>query len=424
MNRRRLVTLTAAAVATLTIALSGCTAAGSPSPTKTAATGSVVLWMYPVIKDPAASKKFWDDTAASFEKAHPGITLDIQLQTFDKRDAQISSALAANSGPDIVLITPDQAATYLNVGGLLPVDDALKSSRSDFFPASVKAAQFDGKTYGVPIFQNVFTTAYNTKVFTDAGLKLPKTWDDIRAAAPVLAKQGVSVMDYVGNPEQTLNMSFYPLLWQAGGHVFSDGGKKVAFDSKEGVSALSFLVDLAKSGGLPADAATEGVAVDGSPMAAGKVGLRQMTSLPELKQLRGSLGDSTVTFGAPITGKKTVTYGNPGLLALTSINKSANRDAAYEVLRYLSSADFQTSLVTAAGNLPTRTDVKLAQSGPDLVAMQDALKSAYAGEPSAASRQVMSILAPYVQSALRGDLSPKAALAKAAAEAQDALDRS
>jgi len=424
MNRRRLVTITTASAAALAVALSGCSAAGSPTPSKTAASGSVVLWMYPVIKDPSASKKFWDDAAASFEKAHPGITLDIQLQTFDKRDAQISSALAANSGPDIVLITPDQAATYLNIGGLLPVDDALKGRTSDFFPGALKAAQLQGKTYGVPIFQNVFTTAYNTKVFADAGLKPPQTWDDIRAAAPVLAGHGVSVMDYVGNPEQTLNMSFYPLLWQAGGKVFSNDGKKIAFDSKEGVAALSFLVDLAKSGGLPADAATEGVAIDGSPMAAGKVGLRQMTSLAELKQLRGALGDSAVTFGAPITGKKSVTYSSPGLLALTSINKSANREAAYEVLRCLSSADFQTSLVTAAGNMPTRTDVTLNETGPDLTALQNALKSAYAGEASPASRQVMTILAPYIQSALRGDLSPKDALAKAAAEAQSALDRS
>lgn len=89
----------------------------------------VTLWMYPVIKDAAASKKYWEKTEADFEKTHPGIDLNIDLQTFDKRDAQISAALAAGSGPDIVLITPDQAATYQKVQGLLPVDDAVANQR-------------------------------------------------------------------------------------------------------------------------------------------------------------------------------------------------------------------------------------------------------------------------------------------------------
>lgn len=420
--KRRIIAAAVGTVAAVSVLLTGCSSGATSTSGET--TGKVVLWMYPVIKDPTASKTFWDDTEKAFEKSHPGVQLDIELQTFDKRDAQISAALAAGSGPDIVLITPDQAATYLNVGGLLPVDDALTSTRSDFYPAALAGATIEGKTYGVPIFQNIFTTAYNTKAFHDAGLPLPTTWNEILKDAPILAKRGIAVMDYVGNPEQTLNMSFYPLLWQAGGTVFSKDGKKVAFDSKAGEAALSFLVDLQKAGGLPADAATQGVAIDGSPMAAGKVGLRQMTSVPEAQQLRGPLGTDGVTLGAPIEGKKAVTYGSPGLLALTSINKSQNRQAAYSVLNYLSSATFQSSLIKAAGNLPTRKDVSVSQATPDITALEKALPYANAGEPSPASRQVMSILAPYIQSALRGDLTPKQALEKAASEAQDTLDRS
>ncbi|GAA3129583.1 arylsulfatase A-like enzyme/ABC-type glycerol-3-phosphate transport system substrate-binding protein [Kribbella aluminosa] len=418
--KRRLFVAATAVVATA-LSLTGCTS-GENSPGD--ANGKVVLWMYPVIKDPAASKKFWQDATQSFEKAHPGTHLEIQLQTFDKRDAQISAALAAGSGPDIVLITPDQAATYLKVGGLLPVDDAVSASRGRFYPGSLRAATFGGKTYGVPIFQNIFTTAYNTKVFTDAGVALPRTWSDIKAAAPVLARRGVAVMDYAGNPEQTLNMSFYPLVWQAGGRIFSQDGKDVAFDSPQGVAALQFLVDLKKAGGLPADAATEGVAIEGSPMAAGKVGLRQLTSLPELGQLRAALGKQTVVLGRPIAGKAPVTYGGPGLLALTSINKSKNRAAAYQVLEYLSSPTFQKSLIGAAGNFPTRRDVQLDKSTPDLTAMRAALANANPGEPSPASRQVMTILAPHVQAALRGDVTPEEALKQAATEARTALQQS
>ncbi|AKU16918.1 extracellular solute-binding protein [Luteipulveratus mongoliensis] len=409
----------AALVAAVTIGMTGC---GGSSGSGSDGGGSVTLWMYPVIKDPVKSKQFWAAEEKSFEKAHPKIDLKIEMQTFDKRDAQISAALAAGTGPDIVLITPDQAATYLNVRGVQPVDDAVADSKSKFLPAALDVATFDDHVYGVPLFANVNTTAYNTKVFKDAGLALPKTWADVRAAAPVLAKKGIAVMDYAGNPEQTLNLSFYPLLWQAGGDVMSKDGKSVAFNSPAGVSALQFLVDLKKAGGLNPDAATDGPKVEGAPIAAGKVGLRVQAALPDVKQMRAALGKDNVQLGPPLKGTTQATYGSPGLLALTSINKKDNRQAAYEVLKFLSSAPEQTKLIAASGTFPTRTDVKTSGS-PDVAAMTAAQKYANPGEPSPAARQIMAALAPKIQAALRGDLSPKDALDQAAKEANGALER-
>ncbi|MFF0483189.1 ABC transporter substrate-binding protein [Streptomyces sp. NPDC004435] len=408
----------AALAASAVLAFTACSASDGDGKAE------VTLWMYPVIKDEEASKKYWAQTEAAFEKAHPGIDLDIELQTFDKRDAQISAALAAGSGPDIVLITPDQAATYHRVRGLLPVDDAVADQRKSFQPRTLKAATLDGKLYGVPVFQNINTTAYNTKVFADAGLELPRTWGDVLKAAPVLAKRGIAVMDYAGSSEQTLNLSFYPLLWQAGGTVFSEDGKDIAFDSEQGVAALQFLVDLKKQGGLPADAATEGPKVEGAPIAKGKVAMRAVTSLPELGQMRAALGKENVALGLPLQGKVRATYGNPGLLSLTSINEDENREAAYDVLAYLSSAEAQASLNAASGTFRTRTDVTSPGTGPDFEVLNEALQYANPGEPSPAARQVMATLAPYIQSALGGDRTPKEALEKAAEEARAPLARS
>lgn len=416
MNAPR-TSLAIVSAATLTLALAACGDGG------TAADGrqEVTLWMYPVIADQAASQEFWKTAEADFEKAHPDVDLSVELQTFDKRDAQISAALAAGTGPDLVLITPDQAATYQAIGGLLPVDEAVEGSRDAFYPAALESAEIDGELYGVPIFQNVFTTAYNPAVLRDAGLEPPTTWDDLRAAAPVLAAQGVAVMDYAGSPEQTLNLSFYPFLWQAGGHVFTEDGSDVAFDSPEGAEALQLLVDLQQEGALPADAVTDGPAVEGSAIARGQAALRATTSLTEFGQMQAALGEDGIVLAPPLRDAEQVTYGNAGLLALTSINDEDDRQGAYDALAFLSSPDFQASLNAAAGNLPTRTDVPVDESDPAVVAMAGALEHAYPGEPSPASRQVMAALAPRIQAALRGDVSAEEALADAAEEARQIL---
>ena len=106
----------------------------------------------------------------------------------------------------------------------------------------------DGKVYAAPIYHTVTTTLYNKKLLEKAGItEPPATWDEIRAAAPKLKQAGATTLDYSASNEASLNMSFYPLLWQAGGKVFDDSGKKAAFNSTEGVEALTFLTDLYKA---------------------------------------------------------------------------------------------------------------------------------------------------------------------------------
>jgi ABC-type glycerol-3-phosphate transport system substrate-binding protein len=422
MTRRhlRLAAVAAAAAFALTACASGNTSTTPPADGE--ASGEVTMWMYPVIKDEAASKAFWADTEKKFEAENPDVDLEIELQPFAKRDEQISAALAANSGPDIVLVTPDMAATYLNVGGVQPVGDAIEDPDA-FYPSTIEAGTFDGEVYGVPIFQNIATNVVNTKIFADAGLDVPDTWDEVLAAAPVLAEKGIAVMDYAGTTEQTLNLSFFPFLWQAGGHVFTDDGTDVAFDSKEGVAALQFLVDLQEMGGLPADSATASITIEGSPWAAGKVGIHTNGLPAEVEPLRAAVGGDGVEVALPFEDEIRATFGNPGLMALTSINKQENRAAAYALLNYLSTTEFQTELSVASGNFAARTDVPAPGEGADYETLASALDYAIPGEPNPSARQVMAALAPYIQSALRGDLSPEEALSKAADEARGILDR-
>ncbi|PSL06013.1 carbohydrate ABC transporter substrate-binding protein (CUT1 family) [Haloactinopolyspora alba] len=387
--------------------------------------GEVTLWMYPVISDDAASQKYWKGVESDFEAEHPEIDLSIELQTFEQRDAQISAALAAGSGPDLVMITPDQLATYRSIDGLAPVTEAIADERDVFTQAALDVATYESELYGVPMFQNISTTAYNVEIFEQAGIdELPTTWEQVREYAPILADQGFAIMDYAGNPEVTLNVSFYPILWQGGGRIFSEDGTDVAFDSPKAVAALEFLVELQQAGGLVPEAATKSNAVEGSPLAEGEVAMRYMTSMAQLDQMKAALGEENVELGPPLTGEKQVTFGNPGMLSLTSISDESNRQAAYEVISYLTSAEVQTSLCEAADKFPTRSDVPAPGDGTDYEVMTKALEYATPGEPHPQARPVMAILAPYVQSALQGDMTAEEALTAAAEEARELLARS
>lgn len=407
-----------AAAAVAGLSMVACSSPGeTPSTSGSPGDGEgkkVTVWMYPVIGDEAKSKQFWTDTEKSFEQANEGIDLNVELQPWAGRDEKIATAIAGGKGPDLALVTPDSLPGYVANGGLLSLKDAQDPA---FLPSAVTAATIEDEIYAVPLYHTVVTTAYNKKAFADAGVALPKTWDDVKAAAPKLAAEGVAVMDYSG--KTPLNMTYYPLLWQAGGKVFAEDGKSVAFNSAEGKSALQFLVDLNAAKGLPADAATKENAVEGSGLTTGKIAMTYAAVKGDVPIMEKALGAGAVQVGEPLKGAEQVTFGLPGLLARTSIGK--DDQSVNAVARYLSSAEVATKLSDASGYFPARSDAKADASDPLNAPFEAALKMATAGEVHPQSRQVMAALTTHLQAALQGTKSVDQALADAEKECNDLI---
>ncbi|TDD68377.1 extracellular solute-binding protein [Jiangella aurantiaca] len=404
--------------ALLTVAACG----GSDDDTAGGGSAEVTVWMYPVIPDQDASIEFWGQVEADFEAEHEDIDLTIEQQPWEGRDEKIATAIASGQGPDLVLLTPDQTLQYQVTGGLKPVDGAVEEDRDAFLPSALDVVTFEDELYGVPIYHTSTTTAYNMAAFQTAGItEPPTTWEDVLAAAPALAANGVAVMDYSGSPETTLNLTFYPLLWQAGGSVFTEDGSDVAFDGPEGLAALQFLLDLQAQGGLPADAATKTNAVDGGPLTTGAAAMTFAITMPDVEHMRTAVGAENVVVAEPLTGEEQVSFGIPGVLALTSI--SEDDEAAYEVASYIASPEVNARLNDAAGTFPARTDVDAPTGDDALTALNDALQFARPGEVTPTARQVMAVLSAQLQAALQGSKSPEDALADAAAEARDLIAR-
>ena len=247
---RLVVPLTAFAAAA---ALTACGGSGEEQ----SSAEPVTVWMYPVIADEKASTAYWSQVEKDFEAANTDVDLRIEQQPWANRDQKLATAFSGGKGPDILLLGPDQIPQFVKTGSLEPVDQVLEADTSKFLPGALSALTVDGKLYGVPIYHTVTTTLYNKKLLAKAGItKPPETWAEIKAAAPKLKQAGVATLDYSASPETSLNLSFYPLLWQAGGSVFAEDGKKVAFNQAPGVEALTFIKELYDTGGIPKSSLT------------------------------------------------------------------------------------------------------------------------------------------------------------------------
>ncbi|CAL9354953.1 ABC transporter substrate-binding protein [Streptomyces sp. enrichment culture] len=396
--------------------LAGCGGGGGSG------SNDVTLWMYPVIADPEANSAYWAQIEKDFEAAHRGTDLTIEEQPWENRDEKLATAFGSGKGPDVVLLNPDQVPQYLGNGAIRPVDKAVEGIKESFLPNALKALTHDGKLYAVPIYHTVTTTLYNKKLLDRAGIdKPPATWDEIKAAAPKLKQAGVATLDYSASNEATLNLNFYPLLWQAGGTVFTEDGKKAAFNGPEGVAALTFLTDLYKAGAIPKSALTNTNIFADHPLGKQQVAMGFASTLADAELARKTWGAENVVVGKPLGDVKQVSFGVPGGLGLNA--KSRNVAGAEKFLAFMADPARIQSLGKASGFLSPRTDVTVPSDAPYAKQFQEALPFAYPGEPSPVARQLMSLIAPEIQAALTGRKSPKEALDAAAAQADDLLAR-
>lgn len=407
------------ALLTLTaLTAAGCSGGGSDDASK-----KVTVWMYPVIMDPKANAAYWDGIEKGFEASEKGVDLTVEQLPWANRDQKLATAFGSGKGPDVVLLNPDQIPQYRASGALLPVDRAIADARSAFRPAALEAMTQDGKIYAAPIYHTVTSTLYNKKLLTKAGITAPPTtWDAIRAAAPRLKQAGATTLDYSASNEASLNMSFYPLLWQAGGKVFDDSGKKAAFNGPEGVEALGFLVDLYKSGAVPRSAMTNANLFTDQALGKQQVAMGFTNTPADAALAEKAWGKGNVIVGPALTGpKKQVCFGIPGGLGINA--RSGNVTGAEKFIAYMVRPAQIESMGRAGGFFSPRTDVTVPGGGSFAKEYQEALNHTFPGEPNPAARQLMALISPQIQAALTGKKSPKEALDAAAEEANDLLAR-
>ena len=129
-----------------------------------------------------------------FEKSHKGIKVKYVNVPFDQAQNKFDTAAGAKGAPDILRAEVGWTPAFAKKGYLAPLDgtDAL-AEKDSFQPNLLQQAQYEGKTYGVPLVTDTLALVYNKKLFAEAGIKeAPTTWEQLKKdAATIKSKTGV-----------------------------------------------------------------------------------------------------------------------------------------------------------------------------------------------------------------------------------------
>jgi multiple sugar transport system substrate-binding protein len=271
---------------------------------------------------------------------------------------------------------------------------------------------------GAPILQSAVPLVCNQAVFDAVGQsEYPATWDDLLEMAPAFKAAGYAMTSYGGDVANSLNLSFYPLLWQAGGDVFTEDGSAVAFNSPEGVKALELVAELVENEYVDGDRLTTEPPLEQTRLAQGEVACVWHI---EPQFLVDFWGEENIVVLPPLSETEQVAYGTVGSLVMLS--GAEDKEAAARWMAFVTDAPQASEFVSTAGYFPVKESAgSLYDGDPILGELEKHTGMTTVGTLNAKSREVMGVLAPEIQAVLIGDKSPQQALDDAAAAAQALL---
>ncbi len=182
----------------------------------------------------------------AFNAANPGIVVKQEPQNWGEVYAKTPAALAAGQGPDMLFAIPDFTPILKDIGALTSVEDFVKEldAKHDFVDSTVDAYSYDGGVWAVPLYNMTMNLWYRKSVLENAGLDVPGTWDEWRAAAEKLSADGVSGMGLPANKQLYTDQTVYSVMTNGGAtEIYNEDGT-LRFDNPETVAAYEFYNDL------------------------------------------------------------------------------------------------------------------------------------------------------------------------------------
>ncbi|WP_369142705.1 extracellular solute-binding protein [Streptomyces sp. R44] len=196
-----------------------------------------------------STERYWAELVRAYEAAHPGITIEVEIVSWDHIDRQVADMVKAGKAPDMAQIA--SYAEFAEQGDLYRVDDLLSIPvEANFLPALAEEGRYRGKQYGMPFTSSTRLLFYNEKAFAQAGIdKPPTTWDELKDAAQQLkSRTGIAYPVAVPlGPEEAQIEAMAWMLGAGGGYTGLNGSYEI--DSQKNIDSLNWVKEnLVKTG--------------------------------------------------------------------------------------------------------------------------------------------------------------------------------
>jgi multiple sugar transport system substrate-binding protein len=404
----------------------GSSAAGGSSATG----GKTVDISYWTTNSDKAETDYLD---SHFDATHPGIKVHGEyISSSDDATVKLVAALKSGTEPNLIIgQDPSQLPFLAESGKVVALNGKMTALTDSLYPGIKSALFYKGQQLGMALGGvGDFVLFYNKKDFAAAGISSPpSTWSELTADAIKLsdpAKHHYGIYIPLGSAEW-ISYDWEALLWADGGQFLNASDTKVAFDSPAGVQALTTWYDLVqKDHAAPTTSYAQAGSYDGANAFAGN----DVAMVIDGQWAIATSETAHLSFGvAPFPKGSAGGATNIGIgVAAEFDHSTAENNAATQFIEWLAEPAQGAYLTAQSGGLPS-APAQLAQPAVQTAEKTTFGYSVFAADlalghtrPSIPAYAAISLdLSNEISACLSGQISPSAALAKAAQEGNAAI---
>ncbi|MGD0110266.1 MAG: ABC transporter substrate-binding protein [Armatimonadota bacterium] len=182
-----------------------------------------------------------------FEAKHPGVKVNTQYISWAHLDEKLTISFAGGVAPDVFQVGAEYVGGLAYRGMAQSIDEYVNrwGAKGDFFPASWNTCVYQNRVYGLPYLSAPRGLLYRKDLLKAAGFERPPdTWEELAAAAQRMTVRDGPVTEMAGMNLPVSWQIFVEFLWENGGRIFSDDGRRSELNAPAAVEALQFYVDL------------------------------------------------------------------------------------------------------------------------------------------------------------------------------------
>lgn len=186
------------------------------------------------------TKALWEDIIEDFESKHDGITVNLEIQSWNNINDVIRTKVQANAAPDILNI--DAFSGFAADDLLYPAAEVVSpETLADFQESFANNASIDGTMYGLPLIASARALFYNKDLLAKAGVtEPPATWDQLFDAAKKVTDLNEGVYGY-GMPLGSEEAQAETSIWVFGNGGSWTDGSKITVNTPQNLEAVRFM---------------------------------------------------------------------------------------------------------------------------------------------------------------------------------------
>ena len=389
-----------------------------------------------------AELDYWEVLLADFAR-DTGIRVELMRQPTDtdqRRQSLIVPLKAGESDPDVFLMDIVWIGQFAASGWLEGLDPVIADDGFDTSPFFERVIDFadtyEGRLVALPVYVDAGLLYYREDLLIEYGFTSPPTtWADlVRMAVQIQEAQRMSNPDFwgflwQGAQYEGLVCTFLEFATAAGGGLIDHSGA-LTLDRPENVSALSFMIDLISTFEVsPPNTYTEmkeeevrSTFQNGNALFERNWPYAWGLHQEEGSAVKGLVGISLLP--AFSGGQHAATLGGWHV----GISRSSDdKEAAWELVKYIVSRQAQLGFALNLGWNPARQDIydapEIVENLPHLVRLREIFDVA-AARPNVPYYSLLSgELQQQVNAALSGATPPAEALKRAQQEGLDIVER-